>query len=125
MEDHEPSDLIPLFNGMIISFINYELQVRIEPKTSEEYAHAKFENYGPLDSVPTSHRKEAPSSKQTPASKKPSEVQHPQFDNTAVAHAKPAVVVDDHNKIAQTDKISLAELQKHDQNSPLHSADGE
>lgn len=25
MEDHEPSDLIPLFNGMIISFINYEL----------------------------------------------------------------------------------------------------
>ena len=36
MEDHEPSDLIPLFNGMIISFINYELQVRIEPKTPEE-----------------------------------------------------------------------------------------
>jgi hypothetical protein len=33
MEDHEPSDLIPLFNGMVISFINYELQVRIEPKT--------------------------------------------------------------------------------------------
>lgn len=32
MEDHEPSDLIPLFNGMIISFINYELTVRIEPK---------------------------------------------------------------------------------------------
>ena len=30
MEDHEPSDLIPLFNGMIISFINYELQVKIE-----------------------------------------------------------------------------------------------
>ena len=25
MEDHEPSDLIPLFNGMVISFINYEL----------------------------------------------------------------------------------------------------
>lgn len=33
MDDHEPSDIIPLFNGMIISFINYELQVRIEPKS--------------------------------------------------------------------------------------------
>ena len=43
MEDHEPSDLIPLFNGMIISFINYELQVRIEPKTPEELAQAKFD----------------------------------------------------------------------------------
>jgi hypothetical protein len=27
-----------------------------------------------------------------------------------VAHAKPAVLVDDHNKVAQTDKISLKEL---------------
>ena len=32
MENHEPSDLIPLTNGMIISFINYELVVRIEDK---------------------------------------------------------------------------------------------
>lgn len=45
MEDHEPSDLIPLFNGMVISFINYELQVRIEAKTAEELAHSRFESY--------------------------------------------------------------------------------
>jgi predicted component of type VI protein secretion system len=45
MEDHEPSDMIPLFNGMIISFINYELQVRIEPKSQEEIANSHFENY--------------------------------------------------------------------------------
>ena len=38
MDDHEPSDIIPLFNGMIISFINYELQVRIEPKSADELA---------------------------------------------------------------------------------------
>jgi len=25
IDDHEPSDLIPLYNGMTISFINYEL----------------------------------------------------------------------------------------------------
>lgn len=56
MEDHEPSDLIPLFNGMIISFINYELQVRIEPKQSQELASAKFENYGPLGSAPVAER---------------------------------------------------------------------
>jgi hypothetical protein len=49
MEDHEPSDLIPLFNGMIISFINYELQVKIEPKTSEELSQAKFDPSYPKD----------------------------------------------------------------------------
>jgi hypothetical protein len=38
MDDHEPSDLIPLFNGMTVSFINYELQVRIEPKDADEIA---------------------------------------------------------------------------------------
>lgn len=43
MEDHEPSDIIPLFNGMTISFINYELQVKIEPKTPEEQARSVFE----------------------------------------------------------------------------------
>lgn len=40
MEDHEPSDFIPLFDGMTVSFINYELQVRIESKTSEELARS-------------------------------------------------------------------------------------
>ncbi len=49
MEDHEPSDLIPLFNGMIISFINYELQVKIEPKTPEELTQAKFDPNYPKD----------------------------------------------------------------------------
>jgi hypothetical protein len=49
MEDHEPSDLIPLFNGMIISFINYELQVKIEPKTSEELSQSKFDSTYPKD----------------------------------------------------------------------------
>lgn len=44
MDDHEPSDVIPLFNGMTISFINYELQVRIEPKSQEELANSVFEN---------------------------------------------------------------------------------
>ena len=44
MEDHEPSDLIPLFNGMVISFINYELQVRIEKKSEDELKHATFEH---------------------------------------------------------------------------------
>jgi predicted component of type VI protein secretion system len=31
-----PSDLIPLHDGMIISFVNYELRVRFEEKTSDE-----------------------------------------------------------------------------------------
>lgn len=36
IDDHEPSDLIPLYNGMTISFINYELQVIIEPRDVKE-----------------------------------------------------------------------------------------
>jgi recombination DNA repair RAD52 pathway protein len=58
MEDHEPSDLIPLFNGMIISFINYELQVIIEPKTSEELAHAKFDATYPSNLYQNSARQQ-------------------------------------------------------------------
>lgn len=52
MEDHEPSDLIPLFNGMVISFINYELQVRIEAKNSQEIQESKFAHYENLFQVP-------------------------------------------------------------------------
>ena len=36
MDDHEPSALIPLHDGMILSFINYELQVQIQDKDSDE-----------------------------------------------------------------------------------------
>lgn len=49
MDDHEPSDIIPLFDGMTISFINYELQVRIEGKTSEELAQSEFEQINETD----------------------------------------------------------------------------
>ena len=36
MDDHEPSDMIPLNNHMIISFINYELHVYIDNKDPNE-----------------------------------------------------------------------------------------
>ena len=32
MIEHEPSDLIPLYDGMVISFINYEIRVNLERK---------------------------------------------------------------------------------------------
>ena len=35
MVDHEPSDLIPLHDGMVISFINYEIRVNLEKKDSD------------------------------------------------------------------------------------------
>ena len=35
MQNHEPSDLIPLHDGMVISFINYEIRVNLEKKTGE------------------------------------------------------------------------------------------
>ena len=36
IEDHQPSDLIRLYNGMVISFINYELEVQLEDKNPDE-----------------------------------------------------------------------------------------
>lgn len=34
--DHMPSDLIPLHDGMILSFVNYELRVKLVSKTNDE-----------------------------------------------------------------------------------------
>lgn len=36
MDNHQPSDMIPLYDGMTISFINYELKVKIENKGGHE-----------------------------------------------------------------------------------------
>lgn len=36
MNDHVPSDMIPLHDDMVISFVNYELRVRLEQKTNDE-----------------------------------------------------------------------------------------
>ena len=36
MKDHMPSDLIPIQNDMIISFVNYEVRVKLETKTAED-----------------------------------------------------------------------------------------
>jgi len=36
MNDHVPSDMIPLHDEMIISFVNYELKVSLLQKTADE-----------------------------------------------------------------------------------------
>ena len=36
MNDHVPSDMIPLHDNMIISFVNYELKVSLLQKTGAE-----------------------------------------------------------------------------------------
>lgn len=37
MTQHEPSDLIPLTDGMVISFINYEIRVNLEKKDATTF----------------------------------------------------------------------------------------
>lgn len=34
--EHEPSDLIPIHDGMILSFINYEIRVNLEKRNQKE-----------------------------------------------------------------------------------------
>lgn len=36
MTEHEPSDLIPLHDGMVLSFINYEIRVNLEKKDQDD-----------------------------------------------------------------------------------------
>lgn len=36
IEDRVPSELIPLHEGMLLSFVNYELRVKLEPRTQQE-----------------------------------------------------------------------------------------
>jgi len=36
MTEHEPSDLIPLYDGMVLSFINYEIRVCLEKKDASD-----------------------------------------------------------------------------------------
>jgi|LakMenE18May11ns_1017448.scaffolds.fasta_scaffold9501181_1 hypothetical protein len=38
MVSHEPSDMIPLYDGMIISFINYEIRINLEKKDTDQVA---------------------------------------------------------------------------------------
>lgn len=35
-QEHEPSDLIPIHDGMILSFINYEIRVNLEKRDAKE-----------------------------------------------------------------------------------------
>ena len=42
MNAHEPSDLIPLHDGMVISFINYEIRVNLEKKEANEIAQEEL-----------------------------------------------------------------------------------
>ena len=36
MIEHEPSDLIPVYDGMVISFINYEIRFNLEKKDTNQ-----------------------------------------------------------------------------------------
>ena len=36
MAEHSPSSLIPLHDGMVISFINYEIRVNLEKKDAQD-----------------------------------------------------------------------------------------
>ena len=36
MTEHEPSDLIQLHDGMVLSFINYEIRVNFQKKESAD-----------------------------------------------------------------------------------------
>lgn len=37
MQEHAPSDLIPLYDGMVLSFINYEMRVNLERKDDSDF----------------------------------------------------------------------------------------
>ena len=69
MKDHMPSDLIPVHNDMIISFVNYEVRVKLENKTNDQIreqlvAQTKF--FSDLDHKFEDMAKAAPKSSAAP-----------------------------------------------------------
>ena len=44
MKDHMPSDLIPIQNDMIISFVNYEVRVKLEAKSDNDIREQEQKN---------------------------------------------------------------------------------
>jgi pSer/pThr/pTyr-binding forkhead associated (FHA) protein len=65
MNDHIPSDMIPLHDDMIISFVNYELRVSLLQKTKDELVQqqADMEEFfanKPASSVPVPRAEEPP-----------------------------------------------------------------
>jgi len=49
--EHQPSDLIPLHDGMVISFINYELRVNLEKKEPSVIAEQDYAIRNRLDEL--------------------------------------------------------------------------
>lgn len=70
MNDHIPSDMIPLHDDMIISFVNYELRVRLNQKTKDEineqtasmedFFANKYANASPVGAAAAEEAVEAP-----------------------------------------------------------------
>lgn len=71
MNDHVPSDLIPLHDDMIISFVNYELKVSLLQKTKDELAaqtnamHEFFANKGKGSPAPVVESKPGKAAEKT------------------------------------------------------------
>lgn len=84
MVDHEPSALIPLHDGMVISFINYEVRVNLERKNDDEVARQDLEI-----------RQKAEQFSQTA-----------NFAATMNAQAKPAVVQDEPEQVVEATPAS-------------------
>ena len=40
--EHQPSDLIPLHDGMVISFINYEILITLSPHNQKPSTYSNF-----------------------------------------------------------------------------------
>jgi predicted component of type VI protein secretion system len=64
MNDHVPSDMIPLHDDMVISFVNYELRVSLLQKTKDELVtqQAEMEEFfanKPASSVPVAQNADA------------------------------------------------------------------
>lgn len=49
--EHQPSDMIPLHDGMVISFINYELRVNLEKKDPSVIAEQDYAIRNKLDEL--------------------------------------------------------------------------
>merc|ERR1719272_2503979 len=90
MNDHIPSDMIPLHDDMIISFVNYELRVRLHQKTKDEIneQYAGMEEY-------FANKYQGGGADQNAVAERPSEeVAQPTYTAEVQPNATPAGIVE-------------------------------
>jgi len=107
MNDHIPSDMIPLHDDMIISFVNYELRVRLHQKTKDEIN----EQYAGMEEYFANKYQGGGADPNAVAERPSEEVAQPTYTAEVQPNATPAAAAEEPQPAAEAQEPAAAESQ--------------